>query len=156
MIQKRRQRAWWVLWLLIFLLPATQCEAAGPSLVGAWQGSSPAIFRTWCFNEPVTINIVQQCGNLFRGNAAVAGRTTNFVGSIKDGTTIYMHGYTGMSSMFMVFGDYQPGPPRKINVTFYYDSYNLLEEQYDAFQLSYGGPPKIKGYSGALKLLLLD
>jgi hypothetical protein len=150
-----RQRAWRMLWLLIFLLPATPCEAASPSLVGAWQGSSPVIHSTYCSNRAVTINIVQQCGNLFRGNAVVAGSTTNFVGSLKGGTYIYMHGYTAGGDMFMVFGEYQAGSPPHINVSYYYDS-NLGQEEYDAFQLTYTGPVKPKGNSGLLQLLLLD
>jgi hypothetical protein len=154
-IQNFRQRAWWGLWLLMFLLPAAPCTAAAPNLVGNWQGSSPGIFSTYCINEAVTLNIVQHCGNLFRGSATVAGSTQNVVGSIKDGTSINIHGTTAGGETFMIFGDYQAGAPPKINVIFFYPD-SLLEREYDNFQLSYGGAPKIKGGSAALKLLLLD
>jgi hypothetical protein len=153
-IQNFRQRAWWGLWLLLFLLTAAPAAAA-PNLVGAWQGSSPGIFSTYCINEAVTLNIVQQCGNLFRGSATVAGSTKNVVGSIKDGTSINIHGNTAGGEIFMIFGDYQAGAPPKINVTYLYPD-TSLGKAYDDFQLSYGGPPKIKGGSAALKVLLLD
>jgi hypothetical protein len=154
-IQKIRQRACWGLWLLMLLLPAAPCAAAAPNLVGIWQGSSPGIFSTYCINEPVTINIVQQCGNLFRGSATVAGSTKNVVGSIKDGTSINIHGTTAGGHTFMIFGDYQAGVSPKINVIFFYPD-SLRVREYDDFQLSYGGGPIIKGGSAALELLLLD
>jgi hypothetical protein len=154
-IQNFRQRAWWGLWLVMFLLPAAPCAAAAPNLVGNWQGSSPGIFSIYCINEAVTLNIVQQCGNLFRGSATVAGSTRNIVGSIKDGVTINIHGTTSGGDTFIIFGDYQAGAPPKINVSFLYP-YTGLQKEYDDFQLSYGGAPIITGGSAALQLLLLN
>ncbi len=139
----------------MFLLTTAPSAAAAPNLVGTWQGSSPGIFSTYCINEAVTINIVQQCGNLFRGSATVAGSTKNVVGSIKDGMTINIHGTTSGGETFMIFGDYQAGAPPKINVIYLYP-YIGLQKEYDDFQLSYEGAPIIKGGSAALQLLLLD
>jgi len=153
-MQKRRRRAWWGTGLLLFLFLAAPSAFAAPGLVGTWQGSGPGIYGTSCFNDQVTIEIVQQCGNLFRGNANIAGNTTDFVGSIKNETTIYMHGIkAGGLSMFMLFGDYLPGPPRKINVTYLFSNEQLAEE-YDAFQASYVGGAQGKDVGAVLYLLL--
>jgi hypothetical protein len=138
--------------MLLFL--AAPSAFAAPSLLGTWQGSSPGIFGSSCFNDQVTINIVQQCGNLFRGNATIAGNTTDIVGSIKNGTIIYMHGIkTSGLSMFTLFGNYLAGPPRKINVTFLYSNEQLAEE-YDGFQALYVGGPQSKDTSAVLYLLM--
>jgi hypothetical protein len=152
-IQKRRRRAWWGLWLLMFFFSTAPCEAAAPNLVGVWQGSSPGIYSSYCFNEPVRINIIQQCGNLFRGYTTFAGSSMGLVGSIKDGTAVYIHGITTGGNMFMVFGNYQAGQSPKINVISFYSG-SVLEEEHDDFQLSYGGA--IHRGSAALLLLLLD
>jgi hypothetical protein len=154
-MHETRQRAWRMMWLLLLLLPATQCEAVGPGLVGVWQGTCPGIYGTHCVNRAVKINIVQQCGNLVRGYTISGGTIINLVGSTQNGTSISLHGAKGSGTVFIIFGDYQAGTPPQINVSYLYDSY-VGNQEYDSFLLTYAGPVEGKGSPGLLQLLLSD
>jgi hypothetical protein len=154
MILARHRRACWLLSLLVILSTTPICEAAAPSLVGTWQGSAP---RSGCFNEKITIIITRQCGNLFQGRANrswsnLSFPTVYFVGSIKNGTTINIHGYTsGAASQIMIMGDYQAGSPAKINVS--YLSSGDVQTEYDTFSVPYAGRVR-KGNMSTFYLLL--
>jgi hypothetical protein len=154
-IQKMPRRAWLGLWLLMLLLPAVPCAAAAPNLLGLWQGSSPGIFSTYCITRAVKLNIVHQCGNLFRGDVTISGTAIKVVGSVKEGMIINVHGMTSLGSSVIILGNYQAGSQPQINVIFFYPDTSSWEG-FDDFRLSYAGPPIIKGGSGAAGLLLLD
>jgi hypothetical protein len=81
--------------------------------------------------------------------------STKVVGSVKDGMSVNIHGVTSIGSSVIIFGNYQAGSPPQINVIFFYPDASSWEG-FDDFQLSYTGPPIIKGGFGAPGLLLLD
>jgi hypothetical protein len=148
-ILAKHQRAWWWLVLLVILFSASVCEAA-PNLVGTWQGMAPAM-STACFTQKITISITRQCGNLFQGRATVAGTTINFVGSIKGGSSVNIHGQSGVKNI-NIMGNYQAGSPAKINVT--YINTSGPQTEYDTFPANYAGHVQNSAV-GAFDLLLL-
>lgn len=153
MIQAKHLGAWWLL-LLLILTPVTVCDAAAPSLVGIWQGSAPEAGPGYCTNKDITLTITKQCGNLFRGKATIGTTyTSNIVGSIKNGTAIFIHGSQDIY-LFIIIGEYQSGSPAKINVTYFYtgDSNNT---EYDTFSATYAGEIK-KALMGIFHLLMLE
>lgn len=150
MIQARLLKAWWLLVLLV-LIPVANGEAA-PNLVGIWKGTAPGAGPGYCLNDNITLTITKQCGNLFRGKGTIwTNYTFDFLGSIKDGTFIKIH---GCQSSFMIMGEYQAGSPAKINVTYLYTG-SSSNEKYDTFPASYSGKVK-QGFAGAFDLLLLN
>jgi hypothetical protein len=144
-----RQKIWcWLLFLMI-LLPGGVCQAA-PSLVGTWQGSAPGIVGTSCFNKTVTLTIIQQCGNLFRGHVTIGQTTIDVVGRLQGGTSISVNGYTAdRTRYFALSGNYVAGPPSGIIVAYLNDG-DLENEQYDTFPASFIG-----GERGAITYLQL-
>jgi len=150
-IQAKRLKAWWLL-LLLVLIPLAHGEAAAPNLVGVWKGTAPEAGPGYCLNENLTLTITKQCGNLIRGKATIwTSYTFDFLGSIKEGTMINIHGCPGSS--FFLMGEYQAGSPAKIIVTYLYAG--QTNTQYDTFPASYSGKVK-QGSMAAFDLLLLE
>jgi hypothetical protein len=144
-----RQKIWcWLLFLMI-VLPGGVCQAA-PSLVGTWQGTAPGIVGTSCFNKTVTLTVVQQCGNLFRGHATIGQTTIDVVGRLQGTTSISISGNTAdHKRYFSISGNFVSGSPPGINVTYLSDG-DLENEQYDTFPASF-----IEGKTGIITHLQL-
>jgi hypothetical protein len=144
-----RQKIWYWLLFLMIVLPGGVCQAA-PSLLGTWQGTAPGIVGTSCFNKTVTLTIVQQCGNLFRGHATIDQTTLDVVGRLQGSTSISVNGNTAdRTRYFTISGNFVPGPPPGIIVNYLSDG-DLENEQYDTFPASF-----ISGKTGTITYLQL-
>jgi hypothetical protein len=127
-----------VLWLGICL--PTQALAAPPNLVGSWKGAAPKITSQGCFNESVTIDITHQCGNLISGSVTFGSNHSEIVGRISQDVNISIHGFYSGNPIISIqaSGQYVAGttPEILIDVSYFYDSSNYGNVEYDSFTLT--------------------
>ncbi|MBU4231911.1 MAG: hypothetical protein KKD99_08680 [Proteobacteria bacterium] len=126
------------LWLVVCL--PTLTFAAAPNLLGLWKGTAPKITPQGCSNESVTINITHQCGNLISGSITFGSNHSEIAGRISQDVNISIHGFYSGNPIVSIqtSGQYVAGttPQIIVDVSYFYDSSNYGNVEYDAFTLA--------------------
>jgi hypothetical protein len=126
------------LWLVVCL--PTLASAAPPNLLGLWKGTAPKITPQGCSNESVMINITHQCGNLISGSVNFGSNISEIAGRISQDVNISIHGFNSGNPIISIqaSGQYIPGtnPQILMEVSYFYDSSNYGNVEYDVFTLA--------------------